>query len=647
MPTPRAVLGCLCLLTPLAWAAPDGGRPDAGAAGPPGPTELAARYAPPPLEPALSRRIQHLLDVRAPSNALLSPDGKTLFFTWAVTESAQVWRLDGPGRFPVQLTGGEDPTELVDVAPDGSFLVVSRDHAGEENPGLYVLRPGGGPLEPIQHQPKARAIFQRISDDSRSIYFRANDVKADAYVLYRHELATRRREVVFDQEGLWSLAGVQKNGHLVLSKMVGHHLDEVFDFAPATRALTALFGQGEREGYSVDLGARDELLVLTAKLGNFRRLYRWRAGTFEPVTPELHADVDRFEVDPTRSRITYQVNEGGFTRLRAVDAKTFKPLTVPTLPSADHARAGEFTPDGRFQVVRLDLGTTPNVTAVIDWKKGSVTRWLEASLPELDPAQFTRPALEHYPARDGTPIPMFVWRPKACAAPCPVVVNFHGGPELQARAGFNELAQLFVGEGFVYVEPNVRGSDGFGKAWLHADDGPKRLEVITDIEDASRHIRAVWAKDGQAPKVGIMGESYGGYAAMLGLTMFAGAYDAAVELVGPSNLVSFLENTAPYRRAMRISEYGDPVKDRDALLQLSPVTFVARAKAPLLMMQGANDPRVPVSEALQMLEALKPGGQPNQLFVFPDEGHVMQRHSNKALLYGHALRWFETHLKVP
>ncbi|MBX7098838.1 MAG: prolyl oligopeptidase family serine peptidase [Myxococcaceae bacterium] len=588
-----------------------------------------------------------MLDVRSPSNAQLSPDGKQLFFTWAVTEVAQVWRLDGPGRFPVQLTGGDDPTELVDVAPDGSFLVVSRDRNGEENPGLYLLRPGGGALEPIQHVAKARAIFQAISDDSKFVYFRANDVKADAYVLYRTEVATRRREVVFEQEGLWSLAGLQKNGHLVLSKMVGHHLDEVFDLDPATKALTPLFGQGEREGYSVDLGARDELLVLTAKLGEFRRLYRWRAGSLEPVTPELKADVERFLVDPTRTRITTQVNEGGFTRLKAFDAKTFKPLPVPALPSADHVRAGESTPDGRYQVVRLDLGTTPNVTLVLDWKKGTATPWLEASLPELDPAQFVRPALEHYPARDGTPIPMFVWRPKACAAPCPVVVNFHGGPELQSRAGFNELAQLFVGEGFVYVEPNVRGSDGFGKAWLHSDDGPKRLAVITDIEDASRHIRAAWAKDGKAPRVGIMGESYGGYAAMLGLTMFAGAYDAVVEMVGPSNLVSFLENTAPYRRAMRISEYGDPVKDRDALLQLSPVTYVSRAQAPLLMMQGANDPRVPVSEALQMLKALEPKGQPNQLYVFPDEGHVMQRHSNKALLYGHAVRWFETHLKAP
>src|SRR4029078_8079852 len=131
----------------------------------------------------------------------------------------------------------------------------------------------------------------------------------------------------------------------------------------------------------------------------------------------------------------------------------------------------------------------------------------------------------------------------------------------------------------------VRGSDGYGKAWLHSDDGPKRLQVITDIEDCARFLREHWAVGGRAPKIGITGASYGGYSTLVGMTMFAGAYDAGVAVVGMSNLVTFLKNTAPYRRQWRISEYGDPDKDLDALVKLSPITYLSNVKAPLLIIQ--------------------------------------------------------------
>jgi dipeptidyl aminopeptidase/acylaminoacyl peptidase len=267
------------------------------------------------------------------------------------------------------------------------------------------------------------------------------------------------------------------------------------------------------------------------------------------------------------------------------------------------------------------------------------------SAPEIDATRFARAKLEFYPARDGTKIPMFVRRPEKCAEPCPVIVIFHGGPEAQARPGFNARVQIFLDAGFVVAEPNVRGSDGYGKTWIHADDGRKRLAVITDIEDAAKFIRGAWKKDGKSPKIAIYGGSYGGYSALVGMSMFAGAYDAGVAIVGMSNLVSFLQNTAPYRRPLRISEYGDPDKDRDALLKLSPITYVDRVKAPLLLIQGATDPRVPVGEAMQIHEELEAKKIPNELIIFADEGHGAQKRSNQVLQLGHALRFLEKHLK--
>ena len=204
---------------------------------------------------------------------------------------------------------------------------------------------------------------------------------------------------------------------------------------------------------------------------------------------------------------------------------------------------------------------------------------------------------------------------------------------------------MYVDAGFVYAQPNVRGSSGYGKTWLHSDNGPKRLEVITDIEDAARHVRSAWAKNGVSPRVGVSGGSYGGYATLMAMTYFAGAFDAGVQQVGISNLTTFLANTAPYRRQLRISEYGDPVIDKDALAQLSPITYVDRLRAPLLSIQGVNDPRVPVGEALQIYNELERRKVPGGLILFPDEGHGQTRRDNRALAIGHTIAFFDKYLK--
>lgn len=607
---------------------------------------MLAKFAPPAIPPAVSGRIQALLDVRSPGVGFVSPDGKRLFFSWTVTGTRQVWRLDGPQRFPVQLTGGEDRTIPEGISPDGSFLLVSRDHGGSEYPGLYWQSPDGGPLQLIQLEPRVQTQPQFISDDSRYVYFRANDIKPDSYAIYRWEKKTGTKEKVFDQDGLWNVVDHRSDGRLLLIKEVGSAVTEVYEWNPAFKALTAIVGQGEREEYDAAYGAAEgEVLLLTPKLGEYRRLYRWRAGKMEPVTPEMKYDVAAFLIDYRRRRILYTVNEEGYTRLHGLDARTYKPLVLPTLPASDGVFPNAFSHNGRYSTVGVDTGKAPNIGYVLDWQTRKATQWQLPSAPEVNLSLFVRAKLETYPARDGTRIPMLVRRPLKCAEPCPVIVEFHGGPEGQSTPGFSPIAQLFVDAGFVFVEPNVRGSDGYGKSWYHADDGPKRLNIITDIEDCSTYIRKAWAVGGQVPKVGIFGGSYGGYSSLIGMTMFAGAYDAGVDIVGISNLLTFLNNTAPYRRALRVNEYGDPEKDKDALVKLSPMTYLDRVKAPLLIIAGANDPRVPVGEAVQMHDALDARGIKSPLIIFPDEGHGAGKRANQVVQFGASLDFFEQTLK--
>ena len=611
---------------------------------------LLEKYRPGPLPPELARHIQSMMDVRAPGIGRLSPDGTSMYFSWTITGISQIWRIDGPRRFPQQITGGDDNTSLAAITADGRTLIVQRDRKGEENPGLYVQPAAGGPLETIQHVRGVQTHFEILSSDSRTVYFTSNDRKADAYVVYRYDLAKKQKEVAFDlHEGLWHVSDVRDDGRLLLRKETGSLTAEYYEWDSAKHALTPLLGVGENEEYDARYGPREgELVVLTNKLGEFRRLYDWVNGTLTPIGQDLKFDVDGFDVDRKRTRIVYTVNENGFTRPHALDAKTLRPIRFPGFPDADHVVFGPTTPDAKYTTLGVDDGRHPMQGYVLDWATGHLERWHSPSTPEIDTAKFARARVESYPARDGTAIPVLVRRPDTCGSePCPVVVSFHGGPEGQARPGFSVGAQMFVDAGFVYIEPNVRGSDGYGKTWLHADDGPKRLEIITDIDDAAKWARSHFAAGGKEPRVGVYGGSYGGYAVLMGMTMFAGAFDAGVDVVGSA---IYARSCAIRRRIaalLRVSEYGDPERDADALAKLSPMAYVDRVKAPLLVLQGATDPRVPAGEAIQLHDALAARGVPCDLMIFPDEGHGAQKRENRVLMLGHSIAFLKEHLKRP
>jgi dipeptidyl aminopeptidase/acylaminoacyl peptidase len=621
---------------------------------------ILKRYAPPALPPNITRPIESMLDVRSPGLGMVTPDGKRMFFTWGITGTVQVWRLDGAQKFPSQVTGGQDATTIAGMTPDGKYLLLSRDRQGEENAGLYLQSSNGGELEVIQHLAGVRTALQYVDNDSRTIYFSANDIKPDSYVIYRYDLQTKKKVQISGGDGVWWIADVFVNPQtgdrekFLFAKATGSQSREYYEFDVKTRQTTPLLGQNEQEEYEVSYGVNaDDYLVLTSKFSEFRRLYRYKDKQFTPITPDLKADVSKFDIDDQRQRILYSINDGGYTRLKAIAANNFEAIDLPQFDNADHIYTGSTTRNGRFTMVGVETAKAPRLSYVYDWKTQKLTQWVLPSTPEIDTSKFTAAKLENYTTRDGTKIPMFVYRSPNCEnsvqnaieKPCPVIVHFHGGPEGQSTPGFNRYAQLFVNAGFVFVDPNVRGSEGYGKTWLNADNGRDRLKVITDIEDASIYIRKNWQINNSVPKIGILGGSYGGYSALMGMSKFAGSYDAGVSIVGISNLITFLNNTAPYRRILRISEYGDPVKDRQALIDLSPVTYSDRIKAPLLIIQGANDPRVPVGEAIQIQKILEQKKIPSQLVIFPDEGHGSSKRSNQVLEIGYAIDFFKKHLQ--
>jgi len=585
-----------------------------------------------------------MLDVRGQGRGIISNDGTALYFTWGITGRPQIWKLDSSVGFPSQLTGGEDPTYLAGLTSNEKHLILSRDRAGEENPGLFIQSTQGGPLLKIFQKVGVQARYQVMSDDSNYLYFSANDKSPSSQTIYRYNFETKNIEEILNQEGNWNVADVQGNSKLLIAKWSGALQSEFFELDLKTKKLVPIFGQGKNEEIWMQYGTvTGEFIVQTNMFGNFRRLYHLKNGAFNPITEEINHDVDSFGLDRARTRLVYTTNEDGYSKINFLDLRTLKPLPALKM-EADQVRPGSFSKSGRFISLSIEKSNEPPSTYVYDFEKQELKKWLSPNAPEVDLESFASANLEFYTARDETKIPMLVRRPIACDEPCPVIVHFHGGPESQSRPGFSVYAQIFVDAGFVYVEPNVRGSDGYGKEWISADDGPRRLNVITDIEDAALFIKSKWTKNGRAPKVGVMGYSYGGYSTLMAMTKFSGAYEAGVALVGMSNLVTFLENTAPYRRKLRISEYGDPEKDRDALVKLSPTTYLDGVKDPLLIIQGASDPRVPAGEALQIYEALKAKGLAADLIFFANEGHGSIERSNQVLEIGNSLEFFLKHL---
>jgi dipeptidyl aminopeptidase/acylaminoacyl peptidase len=617
--------------------------------------KVAARvqeFAPSPIDSKLSRKVQNYQDLRSPGLGMLHPDKKRLFFSWRVTGTTQVWMVKRPQSFPVQYTGGEANTLLQDITPDGKFLILSRDFDGEENPGIYLQSVDGGELTTIQHTSKVQTFYEFSSSDSQWVYFRANDLKSDSYAIYKYNLKTKEKQLIFSEDGRWNVSDHWKEEKLLLSKAVTSVASEYFELDLATKKLEPLYGQGLKdEAYISYLDGKDQFLVLTNEFSDFKELYSWNRKTkkFKAIRKGQKYDITGMNMNEARTRLAIDSNQNAYSKMEVVRLPDFKKIEVATFKNADHVYSGSWTRNGSHLMIGVETAQSPRVSYSYQFENKILTQWVLPSSPEVDTKVFIRAQEIWIPTRDSAKIPAFVRVPKQCEkqfkgdfseGKCPVIVHFHGGPEGQSRPGFNIWAQLFVEEGFIYVDPNVRGSEGYGKTYLESDNGPKRLQVVTDIEDIAKYIRAQWGN----PKVGVYGGSYGGYSTFYAMTRFSGNYDAGVAIVGMSDLISFLNNTAPYRRALRMSEYGNPDTDSEALKELSAINHLDKLKGPLMIIQGLNDPRVPAGEAIQIYDKLQAKKIPASLILFPDEGHGTQKRANKVLELGHTLQFLRAHL---
>jgi len=585
----------------------------------------------PEAPPEISERLRQYVNTRSAGFADWLPDGGILIYT-RFGDTVQLHRVAQPMGARTQLTFFEERITGAAVKPGTTEILFTRDVGGNENFAGYMLDPATGRTRQIT-DPDTRNQGFIWSDDGEQIawaYVPSSEPNYDIYVGAPDNAQRRRR--VYDGEGAVFPADFSADGgRLLLQRYISiaeSHL-YVLDIASGeitrvTPDITVSYSGGEF--------TPDGRYIVTASDENsqFQRLVRvdLTSGERQVLTPDLGWNVESFDLSPDGRTIAYVVNDAGRSTLRLMDARTLRQLPAPQLP-AGIVSGVTFDRQSRNVGFTLNSATAPGDVYSWDMRARRLTRWTQSETGGIPPETFVEPELIRWTSFDGLEITGFLYRPRT-PGPHPVIVNIHGGPESQYRPGFSATIQYWVNElGIAVIAPNVRGSDGYGKDFLALDNGPLRENSVRDIGALLDWIDRENSLDSQ--RVVVYGGSYGGYMVLASMVHYNDRLAGAVDIVGISNFVSFLENTSGYRRDLRRAEYGD---ERDPEMRavfdrISPLNNISRVNRPILVIHGYNDPRVPVSEAEQIYAAVRNNGGEAWLMIAMNEGHGFARRENQ------------------
>ena len=599
-------------------------------------TDVAARVA------ALGR----LQSATAPSFA---PDGKSLAYLSNASGSPQIWirRLDDAGSARA-LTNLPDPVGSVAWSPRGDWIAYTVAPGGGLNTQIWLVKPDGSGAKRLTPGGKDNnALFGWTRDGSRLMVNSNKDTPAaqDAALI---DVATGTWQKVTTDKGLNTLADV-RGDQAVVNRVIGRGDSNVVLVDLRTGRETLLTAHaGKAQSVGLELSADGRRILVGSNVardrGAFGLVRIASDGRPSPIR-YLAARADAVLDGATTSRdgragaLMWNVN--GRSELAWFNPATGRTRPGPKLP-VDIASVGEFSADNRLLTI---VGSSANRTTdiyTVDAATNAVTRVTESRHDGVDLDTLVRPELVEYRAPDGVRLSGWLYRPKGKSGPLPMVFIYHGGPEGQARPTMSPDAQALVASGIAVFAPNVRGSSGFGKAYMAMDDGAKRVAGVSDIKATTDALVARGLADPK--RLGIMGGSYGGYMVMAGVTQYPDMFAAGANLFGIVNFESFFRETEPWMAAISTTEYGDPVTQAAMLKSLSPIHKLDRIRTPLFVLHGANDTNVPLVEAEQIVASLKARGVPVQYTLFPDEGHGWRKTVNRVRSTTEIAAFFARHL---
>ncbi|MCB9634014.1 MAG: S9 family peptidase [Sandaracinus sp.] len=602
----------------------------------------------PEVPASLRERLAQYQELRSASLLGIADDGNGVLVATRFAETAQLHFVGSPLGARRQLTYADEPITSARLVPNQpNHVVYLVDVGGDENHQVHMLDRSTGRVVAVTDDGSKHAALVVSGDGQRLAYAgnARNGTDMDLYVQPTHGAPKR-----IDREGYWYPLDFSQDGKKLLAGqylsitdsrlfLVDLETDEVTRLSPEDAPasyVSAVFGPNDQSVY-----------VISDRGSDVRRLHRFDpanpSAPWTTITSDVDWNVEELAIAADRRTLAFSTNEDGYSVLRLLDTRTNRTRLVRDVPRG-------IVEDLHFAARANVLGFTFESAArtadayLYDVRRNRLTRWTESEIGGLDASTFVEPELIRYRSFDDREIPAFVYRPRG-EGPFPVMVYVHGGPESQTRPWLSGLTQYLVVErGIAVVAPNVRGSDGYGKTYLGLDDGRLRENSVKDVGALLDWIGTQSHLD--ESRVGVYGGSYGGYMVLASLVHFGERLRAGVDVVGISNFVTFLESTREYRRDLRRAEYGD---ERDpemrAFLQdISPLTHVDRIQSALFVAQGANDPRVPVTEAEQVVRAVRQSGRDVWYMLARNEGHGFRKKENRDLFTELTVLFFERHL---
>jgi dipeptidyl aminopeptidase/acylaminoacyl peptidase len=554
-----------------------------------------------------------------------------------------------------KLTDEKDRCTDPRYLSDGT-LIFTRDRDGDENFQIGLIENDGN----LHWLTSDLGAKHRISRASNSfLYFVANltdRARLDAY-RWKIPLRDNKPELIYEPEqGLIVVAGVSSDENKVLMIQYLGNMDQhllLLDIASGDMLdlTVTISGKQQVRWEVVRWLDPDNILVSTDYKADFKRLsIITTSGSFTPLD-DLLENV-QFEIEQythTKDSIwTYFVeNQEGYSTIHRAKfskdgATDFETLQFPLkaiIPEGDARswNAGlSLSSDEHMLTVTVSSGVQPTNVWIVNINDMSNWRANEVSTSGLNPSSFVQPTFHRFDSFDELSVPYFRYIPQGVKPPdgWPALLVIHGGPESQVRPGFDSVFQAYLSSGFAIVTPNIRGSAGYGRTYLDLDNVEKRLDSIMDIKHLALHIKSEDDEiDGSRLVV------YGGSYVLSAMTEHPELWKAGVDIVGISNFVTFLKNTAAWRRSLREAEYGSLERDLDTLEKISPIHKIDRISAPLFIIQGDNDERVPLSESIQMYEKVKEKGLPVKMLRFADEGHGLAKLENRIKAYSEVVAW--------
>jgi dipeptidyl aminopeptidase/acylaminoacyl peptidase len=578
------------------------------------------------------------------------PTERRMMIATRFANTAQLHLVAQPMGMRKQVSFEAEPVGNGSWAPKtGDVFVTQKDIGGNEFFQIHTLKDG---KLTMLTDGQSRNSLSAWSDDGELIAYsstKRNGTDTDLYVMNPRDPSTARM-VAEVKGGGWSLAAFAPDKK---SAVVGSYVSvtntDLYMLDLASGVMTPIGDPKKDIAYGGAQFAPDGSLWVTSDEGaDFQRLGTLdrKTGKFTPRGPKENWDVDTFDIAPDGSFIAYVTNEAGMAKLKLLDPKTDQVRTVDSLP-AGIIGGLEISEWGEIGITFTSARSAADAYSV-DPKTMAVTRWTESETGGLDVTKNSEPELVKIKSFDGLEVSGFLYRPDPAKFPGkrPMIMNVHGGPEGQSRPGFLGRNNYLLNEqGVAIFFPNVRGSTGYGKTFVSLDNGPFKRE--DSVKDMGAFLDAL-AKDPalDAGSFGLTGGSYGGYMCYAAAVQFKTKLRATNCIVAISNFVTFLENTQSYRRDLRRVEYGDErdPKQRAKLLEISPLTRVSEIEKPMMVVTGANDPRVPQSEADQIVKAIRERGATAWHLVGTNEGHGFAKKENADYQFWTSLIFWQQNL---